>query len=152
MKVFNLACEHGHSFEGWFASHEAFDAQQSKGLVACPFCESKTISRQLSAPRLNLSGATRERPAESESSIQLRTEQAISVSPAQMWDMMRTFIAKTEDVGSQFAEEARKMHYGEAPERGIRGQASREERDALREEGIETYALPLPAFLKEPAQ
>ena len=152
MKVFNLACEHGHLFEGWFASHEAFDEQQNKGLVVCPFCESNVISRQLSAPRLNLSGATHKTPVTAESNVHSGNEQALNASAAQMLEMMRSFIAKTEDVGNQFAEEARKIHYGEAPERSIRGQATRQEREALREEGIETYTLPIPSFLKEPVQ
>jgi hypothetical protein len=147
MKVFNLACDHGHTFEGWFASHDAFEDQLGRDLVVCPFCESVAITKQLSAPRLNLSGATTDEAVKPPA-----TEQAISVPPAQMWDMMRAFIAKTEDVGPRFAEEARKMHYGEAPERGIRGEASADERDALREEGIDTYVLPVPAFLKEPPQ
>lgn len=153
MKVFNLACEHGHLFEGWFASHEAFEEQQNKGLVVCPFCESNVISRQLSAPRLNLSGATHKSSAIVESSgVHPGNEQAFNASAAQMLEMMRSFIAKTEDVGKQFAEEARKIHYGEAPERSIRGQATDQEREALREDGIETYALPIPSFLKEPMQ
>ena len=57
MKVFNLKCEHGHSFEGWFKSHVAYEDQQARGLLSCPFCESRVIEKTLSAPRPNLSGA-----------------------------------------------------------------------------------------------
>jgi hypothetical protein len=149
MKVFNLACDRGHVFEGWFASHEAFETQLHTRLVVCPFCDSVSITKQLSAPRLNISGAVDSTSGARPAAAQ---EQAISVPPAQMWDMMRAFIARTEDVGPRFAEEARKIHYGESPERGIRGQASFEERESLRDEGIESYALPMPSFLKEPTQ
>jgi hypothetical protein len=65
---------------------------------------------------------------------------------------VRHLLANTEDVGERFADEARRIHYGEAPERGIRGQASEQEREALRDEGIEVMPLPLPAALKEPLQ
>ena len=54
LKVFDLQCEHGHIFEGWFGSHEDYDAQQARGLVSCPVCASATITKRLSAPRLNV--------------------------------------------------------------------------------------------------
>jgi hypothetical protein len=69
-----------------------------------------------------------------------------------MLQMVRHVMANTEDVGTQFAEEARKIHYGEADHRNIRGQASREETEALLEEGIDILPLPVPAGLKEPLQ
>ena len=65
---------------------------------------------------------------------------------------VRHLMDNTEDVGNHFAEQARRMHYGEEPQRGIRGQASPEERDALRDEGIETLSIPVPAALKGPVQ
>ncbi|MDE2564970.1 MAG: DUF1178 family protein, partial [Burkholderiales bacterium] len=65
---------------------------------------------------------------------------------------VRELLARTEDVGLRFAEEARRIHYGEAEARGIRGQATPEQREALREEGIETVAIPLPRALEGPLQ
>lgn len=143
MKVLNLQCEHGHGFEGWFGSEDDYAAQCDRGLVECPLCASRLVSRLPSAPRLNLS-ASRELAAPA-------TPERQSVEA--MWmHAVRHVMAKTEDVGERFADEARRIHYGEVPERGIRGQASGEEAQALREEGIEVQALPMPKVLKEPLQ
>ena len=146
MKVFNLACEHDHAFEGWFASAEDYDSQLARGLLECPTCASRTIRKMLSAPRLNLST-----PSASDSAAPAKPatpEQA----QAMLFKLARHIMANTEDVGARFAEEARRIHYKEAPERGIRGQASAEEARELAEEGIEVMALPLPAAVKEPLQ
>ncbi|MFM2399196.1 MAG: hypothetical protein RL341_1353 [Pseudomonadota bacterium] len=148
MKVFDLACEHGHAFEGWFASHEAFEDQLAKELIECSVCASRSVARQLSAPRLNLAHAQPPRDAESAG----RQEVVSSSMQAQLLKMMREYVANTENVGEKFAEEARKIHYGEAHERSIRGSATHEERQELAEEGIETFALPVPRFLTEPSQ
>jgi hypothetical protein len=140
MKVLNLRCANGHGFEGWFASEDEFLAQNGAALIECPLCADKVISRLPSAPRLNLSGAREVSPA----------------SPADLqaaWLAgVRDLMARTEDVGSRFAEEARRIHYGESPQRGIRGQASAQEREALHEEGIETVAIPVPRALDGPVQ
>jgi hypothetical protein len=142
MKVFNLACEHDHPFEGWFASAEDYDDQLDRGLLECPVCASRQVRKMLSAPRLNLSSA------ESASSVAPTPEAA----QAMMLRLARHLIKNTEDVGERFAEEARRIHYKEAPERGIRGQASAEEARELAQEGIDVLALPMPALLKEPLQ
>lgn len=142
MKVLDLRCANGHRFEGWFASDEDFMEQNGGGLVECPLCADKVVTRMPSAPRLNLSSSAAEQPV-----------------PAQPADLqaawmkaVRHVIANTENVGARFAEEARRIHYGEAEQRGIRGQASREDRQALEEEGIEVHPLPVPAALKDPLQ
>ena len=152
MKVLNLRCANGHGFEGWFASDDDFMDQNGRGLVECPLCADKVVSRLPSAPRLNLSGA--KAPAEGP-----EAKPAAPAPPPQPADLqaawmnaVRELVARTEDVGPRFAEEARRIHYGETPERGIRGQASAEEREALRDEGIETFALPLPRGLDGPLQ
>lgn len=142
MKVFNLACEHDHPFEGWFASAEDYDDQLDRGLLECPVCASRQVRKMLSAPRLNLSSA------EAASSVAPTPEAA----QAMMLRLARHLIKNTEDVGERFAEEARRIHYKEAPERGIRGQASAEEARELAQEGIDVLALPMPALLKEPLQ
>jgi hypothetical protein len=140
MKVYNLCCPQEHRFEGWFASEDDFMAQADKHLISCPVCESSTIRRLPSAPRLNLSA-----PASPE---QISVEQL----QRQWFEIARQVIANTEDVGERFAEEARRMHYNESPQRGIRGIASEEERTMLAEEGIDVAVLPLPMALKQPLQ
>lgn len=145
MKVFNLNCEQQHAFEGWFASAEAFDAQLGDGRLQCPVCGSTAVSKALSAPRLNL-GA--EPPRQRQATAMPTPEQM----QALFLKMAREIVAGTEDVGERFAEEARRIHYKEAPERGIRGVTSREEADALEEEGIKVMPMPYANLLKDPLQ
>ncbi|MFS2203716.1 DUF1178 family protein [Variovorax sp. Varisp36] len=150
MKVLNLRCAHGHGFEGWFASNEAFDSQLASGLVECPVCGDTAIVKLLSAPRLNLGNA--KAPQEAVATAASSVVPA-ELSPEARWmRAVREVLAKTEDVGERFADEARKMHYGEAQERGIRGQATLEQTEALLDEGIAVMALPIPAALKETLQ
>lgn len=150
MKVFDLRCRHDHAFEGWFASDDDFQAQQARGLLRCPLCDDTEVQRLPSAPRLNLSGAQAPAPAEAPAAAQAVTRPGDL--QAAWLHAVRELVEKTEDVGERFAEEARRIHYGETPQRGIRGQASPEERHALLEEGIETVAIPMPAALKGPLQ
>ncbi|MDQ0013334.1 hypothetical protein J2W23_001713 [Variovorax boronicumulans] len=150
MKVLDLRCAHGHGFEGWFASNEAFETQLAGGLVECPVCGDTAIVKLLSAPRLNLGNA--KAPA-AEAAPAAPSQVPAQLSPEARWmRAVREVIAKTEDVGDRFAEEARKMHYGETEERGIRGQATPEQTEALLDEGIAVMPLPMPAALKETLQ
>ncbi|MGF6347768.1 DUF1178 family protein [Variovorax sp. W2I14] len=150
MKVLDLRCTHGHGFEGWFASNEAFETQLAGGLVECPVCGDTAIVKLLSAPRLNLGNA--KAPA-AEAAPAAPSQAPAQLSPEARWmRAVREVIAKTEDVGDRFAEEARKMHYGETEERGIRGQATPEQTEALLDEGIAVMPLPMPAALKETLQ
>lgn len=146
MKVLDLRCANGHRFEGWFASDDDFMSQNGRGLVECPVCSDKVVTRMPSAPRLNLS-QSREAPPQSAP----QPPQPADLQAAWM-NAVRQVLASTEDVGERFVEEARRIHYGEAPNRGIRGQASAEDRAALHDEGIEVVAIPVPAALKEPLQ
>jgi len=146
MKVLNLQCSQGHGFEGWFASEEDFQDQLGRGLVECPLCADRQVAKLPSAPRLNL-GAAEPKPA----------KQEVVATPdprlqAAWMEMVKHVLANTEDVGEKFAEEARKIHYGETEERNIRGQASREETESLLEEGIAVMPLPIPKGLKGPLQ
>lgn len=154
MKVFNLACEHDHRFEGWFGSAEAYDEQAGRGFVECPVCASRSIRKLPSAPRLNLS--SNQEPAHPAARTDRGQVAAAMPTPQQlqaMWIKMARHLAEsTEDVGERFAEEARRIHYREAPERGIRGVASAEQRAELEDEGIEVFTFPLPAAAKEPLQ
>ncbi|MES2530167.1 MAG: DUF1178 family protein [Pseudomonadota bacterium] len=149
MKVLNLQCAHGHGFEGWFASNDAFDAQLASGLVECPMCGGTAIVKMLSAPRLNLGNPRAPQTSDTPS----RHAVAEASSPEARWmRAVREVMAKTEDVGERFADEARKMHYGETEERGIRGQATRAQAEQLVDEGIAVMPLPSPAALKETLQ
>ena len=164
MKVFNLACSHGHEFEGWFGSADDFDSQLAAGLLECPLCADREVRKLLSAPRLNLSGAEPPRtagagtpdsaPQSGEPVPQLAGEGRPSPQALQAMflKMARFLVQNTEDVGDRFADEARRIHHRETPERGIRGTATREQASELAEEGIEVFSLPLPAVLKEPLQ
>ena len=131
MKVFNLQCAHSHGFEGWFSSEEDFLGQQERGLLSCPMCGSAEVTRLPSAPHLNLGAQP--------------PEQGDAARGQAAWlRMVREVLAHTEDVGERFAEEARRIHYGEAEQRGIRGQATGEQTAELLDEGIPVLPLPLP--------
>jgi hypothetical protein len=176
MKVLDLQCGQHHVFEGWFGSEEDFQSQLTRGLVSCPMCGDAQVTKKLSAPRLNLSTPRGEReatrsetpsanasasdatttPHTSASAALPSLQDVANLEPAQMQaallKMVRHVVASTEDVGERFPEEARKMHYGEAEHRNIRGHATPEETEAMLEEGIAVMPLPLPHALKEPLQ
>ncbi len=145
MKVLDLQCDRQHVFEGWFASEDDFASQRDRGLVECPVCGDASITKRLSAPRLNLGGVRAEAPVTQEVAAPIGTEQTLQ---AAWMAVARRIVANTDDVGDRFAEEARKIHYGEIKERGIRGKASRAETESLIEEGISVMQLPLPEALK----
>lgn len=150
MKVFDLRCRHDHAFEGWFASDDDFQRQRTRGLLRCPLCDDASVERRPSAPRLNLSGA--QAPAEPAAAPPAQAVARPGDLQVAWMQAVRDLVARTEDVGERFAEEARRIHYGETAQRGIRGQATPQERQALLEEGIETVAIPVPAGLKGPLQ
>jgi hypothetical protein len=158
-KVFDLQCDQSHIFEGWFSSHEDYDAQQARGLLTCPICNSATITKRLSAPRLNVSHLRNPQPKTPESpqtssasappaapsgngSVAALDATAVARMQAAVLQEIRNVIRNTENVGTRFAEEARLIHEGEAEERAIRGTATPEEREALAEDGIAVVALP----------
>lgn len=166
LKVFDLQCDQGHVFEGWFGSVDNYESQQARGLLSCPICSSSRVSKKLSAPRLNLGHAkgpdpvagTGSAPAAGPGSAVAATGVAATAvaapAAAQMAQLqaqvmrhIRQMLRNTEDVGVRFAEEARRMHDGEAQERAIRGTATREERRELAEEGI--TVMPIPEFLDD---
>jgi hypothetical protein len=151
MKVLNLRCTHDHGFEGWFSSEDDFQAQNQRGAIECPSCGDNSITRLPSAPRLNISGARA--PESISAAAGPPAPVNLPAGPAEalqsMWrQAVKRVLANTEDVGDRFPEEARRIHYGETGHRGIRGQASAQERAELAEEGIEVMALPMPAASK----
>ena len=136
MIIYDLACNQQHSFEGWFQSLAAYDSQREKGLISCPQCGSTEVHRIPSALHLA-----------SRSNAPVASDEARPVAPtttvAAFQQLVSAIVAKCEDVGSDFAQEARKMHYLEAPLRSIRGTASDDDYEGLREEGIEVLRLPI---------
>jgi hypothetical protein len=141
MIVLNLNCSNDHRFEGWFASAADFERQLQSSLLSCPLCGSSKVAKAMHAPYVN-TGSPAKVPAR-EPQGKDAAEQYANVSD-ELTQMIDHLIANTEDVGDAFPEEARRIHYQEAPERRIRGNASREEVKDMREEGIEVMALPIP--------
>lgn len=153
MKVLDLRCVHDHRFEGWFGSEDDYLSQHARGLVACPLCGDTAVVRLPSAPRLNF-GALKDREAATAAPLPSAISEVADVQGMQQQWMqaMRRMMAATEDVGERFPDEARRIHHGEVEARGIRGRASREDAEALREEGIEVMSIALPDALKETLQ
>lgn len=146
MKVLDLHCGEAHVFEGWFASEDDFLAQQQRGLVSCPMCGDSAVTKKLSAPRLNLGNPRAAEEAKQD--VVTAADSSARELQAAWLAMARRVLANTEDVGERFAEEARRIHYGETEQRGIRGKASRAETESLQEEGISVVPMVLPDVLK----
>ena len=114
-------------------------------MVACPLCGDTAAVRMPSAPRVKTSRHAEPAEAPKGETTELTLQ-------SQWLRAVRQVLNNTEDVGERFAEEARRIHYGEVEERGIRGRASRQDAEALRAEGIEIMAVPIPDALKGPVQ
>ena len=138
MKIFDLLCVAGHRFEGWFASAEDYTGQQAHGLVGCPTCGSQEVDRVPSASRIN-TGAPAPAPRG-----EAMGQDPLAIAQRLYSRMLDELLTKSEDVGTAFPAEARRIHYEEAPARSIRGQASQDEHEALLEEGIQVLRLPIP--------
>jgi hypothetical protein len=140
--VFNLGCENNHRFEGWFASNEDFERQSGGKLVTCPLCGNANVARLPHAPHIGT--GSKERPSATGAPAQPQQQYA-NVGKDLLARMVEQILEHTEDVGAAFPEEARRIHYHETAERRIRGTASREEVESLKDEGIEVVALAIPA-------
>lgn len=154
MIVFDLKCEEGHQFESWFRSSSAYEEQRDAGLVECPYCGSSSVEKAPMAP--NVAAKSNQKSpapvvatkgdtaatvgAAAAPSPELR---ALAEKAASAMAELQAHVEKTcENVGDKFAEEARKIHYGESEERGIFGESSLEEAEELLEEGIDVMPLP----------
>jgi hypothetical protein len=135
MIIFDLACSQDHPFEGWFQSAAAYEQQLEDGMISCPHCGSADVRRLPSAVHV---GKAAPAPAPAAEAAPVSESDVL----AAYQKLMSFIIANSEDVGSDFAEEARKIHYMEAPARSIRGEASTEEYEMLRDDGIEVLMLP----------
>lgn len=144
MIIFDLACGQEHPFEGWFQSSADYDSQLGRGLISCPHCGSTAIRRVPSAPHLtkaNASAAAASAPPKTKPAPV--ASGATEVLQQAFQRVLAAVVANSEDVGSDFAAEARKIHYLEAPQRAIRGQASSDDYEELRDEGIDVVRLPV---------
>jgi hypothetical protein len=143
---YNLVCEAGHGFECWFPSSDSYETQAAQGLVGCPACGSTAVSKAVMAPRV----ARTDRAPSVSAAVTPPAEapvRMISEPERKMREMIKALhahvAANSEHVGPRFAEEARKIHYGEAEGRSIHGQASLDEARALIDEGIDVAPLPV---------
>jgi hypothetical protein len=128
MILFDLRCKDGHAFEAWFRDSAAYEDQAAAGDLACPVCGSAEVSKALMAPAVN------SRP---------KIDVAQAAGAMQLWRRVQNHIEKNFDhVGSRFAEEARKIHHGEAEKRSIYGEATKAEAKELRDEGIDVNQIP----------
>ncbi len=149
---YQLQCEAEHVFEAWFGNSAAFDAQAKRGLVACPQCGSSTVEKCIMAPNVGTK-ANKKADVAAAQNVKAANPDAAKQTPsyaelrALMRRMREEVEAKAEYVGPKFAEEARKIHYDETPARGIYGEATADDAQALYEEGVEFY--PLPALPEE---
>jgi hypothetical protein len=144
MIKYALACDQTHEFESWFPSSEAYEAQLTRGFVTCPFCNSATIHKQIMAPavgRIEKTAIPAPPRAESQP-VAILSDKEREVR-AMLRAMREHVTTNAENVGERFADEARKMHYGEAEGRSIYGEANPGEARALIEEGIEVLPLPI---------
>jgi len=131
---FSLHCDKDHEFEGWFGSSADYDGQSERGLIECPTCGSRQIGKALMAPAVAVSRDMPARP--------LAMDPEKRVMMRKLREMVQALKRNSEDVGDRFADEARKIHHGEAEVRGIIGQASSDDARSLIEEGIEIAPLP----------
>jgi hypothetical protein len=136
---YDLICAKGHEFDGWFSDSAAYDKQAKRGLISCTVCGINKVEKQIMAPGI---------PAKSNRKSEKQQMAAGPVDPraTAMMQMMREYrkhvTANSENVGDQFAEEARKIHFKEVKERPIFGEATMDEAKALLEEGVDVHPIP----------
>jgi hypothetical protein len=133
--IYDLKCQNAHKFEGWFQDRKAFEEQKGQKLISCPICGSSNAEIAPSSLTFVSRGSAAEKTKKEE------------ISPLQAMQMLTEFVDKNfEDVGANFAEVATRIHNGEETERNIKGTTTRDEEEALREEGIHFIKIPAPKF------
>ncbi|HEV7254163.1 MAG TPA: DUF1178 family protein [Mesorhizobium sp.] len=132
---FSLSCERGHGFEGWFRDNADFDRQKEVGILECPSCASKQVGKALMAPAV----AT----AKKREQVMLAMGAEHRKAMAELKALTEKLKSGAEDVGDRFADEARKIHFGETEKRGIFGRATPEEAAGLAEDGVDFLPLPV---------
>lgn len=133
---FSLHCDHEHEFEAWFRNNDDFDTQKKRGFVECPACGSKKVEKALMAPSVS-TGRKKEK-------IALAMGEAQKQAMAQLKALSEKMRENSDYVGDKFADEARKIHFGETEARGIYGEATPEEAKGLLDDGVEF--MPIPVF------
>lgn len=133
---FSLHCDHEHEFEAWFRNNDDFATQQKRGFVECPVCGSHKVEKALMAPAVS-TGRKKEKMA-----LAMNAEQQAAM--AQLKALTEKMRENADYVGDKFAEEARKIHFGETDPRGIYGEATPDETRSLAEDGVEF--MPIPVF------
>ena len=136
---YSLVCEKSHKFDGWFSNAAAYDSQKTRGLVTCPICLSSAVDKALMAPAIGRSGSEKV-------SLSIGHPQHAQLREA-MVALRNKVTSEADYVGDKFAEEARKIHFKEVDQRGIYGEATREEVAALVEDGVDF--MPLPSIPEE---
>jgi hypothetical protein len=145
MIVFDLLCGEGHRFEGWFGSAGDFASQRDRGLISCPTCSTVNVSRVPSATRANLGAQEpKKTPAQPAKTPEMEGKDPFAIAQMLYSRMLDELLTKSEDVGRDFPEEARKIFYQQTKVRAIRGQATNQEHEELVDEGIPVARLPLP--------
>lgn len=144
MIVFDLACDQGHRFEGWFSSSAAFADQQDRALVACPHCRSTAIEKAPMAPAVPAKGNTRQPERAAKRSVAGKLPGEVVQAMKALAAAQARALKDSTWVGDKFADQSRAMHYGERDQAVIHGQATRDEAVALIEEGIAVAPLPFP--------
>ena len=153
MILYRLRCSKGHEFESWFKDSKTYERQEKKSLIGCAVCGDAKVARALMAPRLGKGSKKTEAevpvaapPAATPSPEQQQMAAMARHMPKELREALlkvREQVEKNcEHVGDKFADEARKIHYGESDKRGIYGETSDEEAEALADEGIEFGRLP----------
>ena len=142
---YQLRCDGEHGFDGWFRDSAAFEAQSAAGLVTCPECGSAMVTRALMAPSLKRKGTGKTIAPSSEAEAPAAPEKA-GVLPDQVRSVLQRIRAEVEkncdNVGNNFADEARAIHRGEKPARGIYGDTTPEQAEALADEGVPVSRIP----------
>ncbi len=139
---YQLRCSAGHTFDGWFRDSGAFDVQAQRGLVSCPACGDTAVNRALMAPRIAKGGPVVE-PSGVPVPMPEKTGVAVPDHVRAMLQKLRADVERNCDyVGPGFAEEARRIHRGESDKRGIYGESTPEQAEALADEGIEVARIP----------
>jgi hypothetical protein len=143
MIVFELICAEQHRFEGWFASGEAFELQRDAGIVSCPVCSTGDVTK-LPAARIRRGVGERAAGPDPSPGTPSRSAGPQQQMVAMLTNLVDHVLQTTEDVGKAFPEEARRIHQDLSRSRGIRGTATPEEAEDLRQEGIPVFTLPIP--------
>ncbi|CAK0779177.1 Regulatory protein FmdB Zinc ribbon domain-containing protein [uncultured Gammaproteobacteria bacterium] len=134
MILFMLKCTAGHDFEAWFRNGEAYDRQAADSAISCPACGDNRVAKAPMAPRIARTDVI--------TATEARARQLEVAVLNQVAEMQRKIEQNCDYVGSRFAEEARRIHYGETDAHSIYGEASPDEAEQLREEGVDFHKIP----------